>query len=144
MLYTCYLRQSIVYVPTVGKRGAVYTIIEPVAVVPVTDAKFVRRAFLDAIARENVTVLPHPKGTKWPPPVLLKYAGVKTWASFARDASTWNIEVNEGIYQVIGHRLHPKGYWVEDPDQKIEFPPGSTVDDVIERMIVILQDAARK
>jgi hypothetical protein len=143
MLYTCYLRQGVVYVPTVGKRGAVYTMIEPVAVVPATDTEGVRRAFLDAIARKNVAVLPHVKGTKWPRPVLLKYAGVRSWSAFARGTSLWHIEGNEGAYKIIGNRLHPKGYWVEDRDQKIEFPPGSTTDDVIDRMIAILQEAAR-
>jgi hypothetical protein len=33
---------------------------------------------------------------------------------------------------------------VEDPEQRVEFPPGTAVDQVIDRMIVILQDAARK
>jgi len=31
-----------------------------------------------------------------------------------------------------------------DPEQKIQFPARATVDDVIDRMIAILQDAARK
>jgi hypothetical protein len=143
MLFQSYLRHSVVYVPTTAKRGtSVYTAIEPVAVVPVTNTKGLRRAFLDTIARKNIAVTP-PTG-KWPAPLLLKYAGVKSWSAFARDASTWNIEENEDIYQIVGHRLHPKGYWVEDPNKKIEFPPGATVDDVINRMIAILQDAARR
>jgi hypothetical protein len=33
---------------------------------------------------------------------------------------------------------------VEDSDQKTDFPPGATADDVVERMITILQGAARK
>jgi hypothetical protein len=32
---------------------------------------------------------------------------------------------------------------VEDRNHKIELPPGSAIDDVIERMIAILQDAVR-
>ena len=143
MLFQLYLRHGIVYVPTTAKRGtSVYTAIEPVAVVPVTHSDGLRRAFLDTIGRKNIAVLP-PKG-KWPAPVLLKYAGVKTWAAFARDASVWNLEENDGVYRIVGHRVHAKGYWVEDPAQKIEFPPGATVDDVIDRMVAILQDAARR
>jgi hypothetical protein len=143
MLYECYLRNDTVYVPTVGKRGAVYTIIEPVAVVAVTDTEGLRRAFLDTIARKNIAVPPHPKGTKWPPPLMPKYARVKSWSLFARTSLSWNIKETEGIYKIVGHRLHPEGYWVEDADQKIVFPPGASVDDVIDRMIAILQDAAR-
>jgi hypothetical protein len=33
---------------------------------------------------------------------------------------------------------------VEDPDQTIEFPPGTTRDQVIDRMIAMLQEAARQ
>jgi hypothetical protein len=142
MLFQTYLRRGIVYLPTTAKRGtSVYTAIEPVAVVPVTNTEGLRRAFLETISRKNIAV-PLVKG-KRPPPVLLKYAGVKSWSSFAGDAITWNIEENDGLYAIVGHRLHPKGYWEEDPDQRIEFPPGSTMDDVIERMIAILQEAAR-
>ena len=142
MLFHAYLRCGIVYVPTVAKRDtAVYTDTEPVAVVPVANSGALRRALLDAIARKNPTI-PVPKG-KWPAPVLLKYAGVKSWSAFARDASLWSIEDNSGKYLIVGYRTHPKGYWEQDPGQKTEFPPGATVDDVIERMIAILQDAAR-
>ena len=111
MLYSCYLRQGIVYVPTVGKRGGVYTMIEPVAVVPVTNVEGLRCALLDAIARKNVAV-PPVKGT-WPPPLLPKYAGVKSSAAFVRGTLTWNIQENNGLYQIVGHRLHQDGYWVE-------------------------------
>jgi hypothetical protein len=142
MLYSCYLKNGVVYVPTVVqlKTGA-YTDVEPVAVLPITNTDGLRRAFLDAIAKKNV-IVSAPKG-KWPAPVLLKYAGVKTWPAFVRGASSWSIEEEDGIYRIVGYRTHPKAYWEEDPDQKIEFPPDTTVDTVIARMIAILQDAAR-
>lgn len=44
----------------------------------------------------------------------------------------------------MGYRTHRNGYWVADPHQKIDFAPEATVDEVVERMIAILQDAARK
>jgi hypothetical protein len=142
MLFHAYLRRGIVYVPTVAKRDtAVYTDTEPVAVVPVANSEALRRALLDAIARKNATI-PVPKG-KWPAPVLLKYAGIKSWSAFARDASLWSIEDDSGKYLIVGYRTHPKGYWEQDPDQKTVFPPGSTVDDVVASMIAFLQDAAR-
>jgi hypothetical protein len=43
----------------------------------------------------------------------------------------------------LGYRRHPDG-WHEDPEQKVDLPPGTTVDDVIDRMIAILQEAAQK
>jgi hypothetical protein len=101
-----------------------------------------RQALLNTMGRKNVTV-PVPKG-KWPAPVLLKYASVKTWPAFARDANVWSIDEEDGSYQIAGHRIHPKGYWERDPGQKIEFPPGTTVNTVVDRMIAILQEAARQ
>jgi hypothetical protein len=142
MLYSCYLRRNAVYVPTVGRRGGAYTEIEPISVVPAANIDGLRRAFLDTIDRKNIAV-PLLKG-KRPPPALLKYAGVKSWSAFARNASTWSIKENGGLYQIVGHKRHPEGYWVEDAEQKTDFPPGSTIDDVIDRMIAILQDAAQK
>lgn len=127
------------YVPTVGRRGGAYTNIEPVAVVPVANTDALRRALLDAIGRGNVPI-PLLKG-RHPPPVVLKYAGVKSWSAFARNASGWSIKDKSGSYEIVGYRTHVEGYWVEDPNQKIEFPAGTTLDAVIDRMIAILRDA---
>ncbi len=141
MLHNCYLRSSFVYVPTVGRRGGAYTDIEPVAVVPLANTDGLRRALLEAIGRGNVPV-PLLKG-QHPPPVVLKYAGVKSWSAFARNASSWSIKEKSGSYQIVGYRTHSDGYyWVEDSNQKIEFPLGTVVDAVVDRLIAILQNAA--
>ena len=50
----------------------------------------------------------------------------------------------DGNYQIGGYRDHPDGYWAPDPEKKVDFPPGSRVEVVIDRMIAILQDAARQ
>jgi hypothetical protein len=142
MLFHSYLRRGAVYVPTVVKlKTGAYMDIEPVAVVAVANTEALHRAFLDTTARQNA-VVPHPPKDDWPPPVLLKYAGVKTWSAFSRGTSVWSINEKDGAYQIIGYRTHAKGYWAEDTDQIMDFPPGTTIDDVIERMIAILQDAA--
>jgi hypothetical protein len=142
MLYHCILKNGIVYVPTVARvEAGGYMDIEPVAVVPISNTEGLRRVFRNTISGGN-TVIPTPTRANHPPPVLLKYAGVKSWAVFQRGASTWNIKEKDGNYQIVGYRTHRKGYWEEDSDHKIEFPSGSTVDDVIVRMISILQDAA--
>ena len=144
MLFHSYLRNGAAYVPTVVKlQTGAYVDVEPVAVTTVSDTDGLRRAFLDAVARKNAIVPPPPKDN-WPPPVLLKYAGVKTWSAFARNASIWSIEETKGHYQIVGYRDHPDGYWVPDPEKKIDFPPGSKVEVVIDRMIAILQDAAKE
>ena len=114
--------------------------VDPVAVVPAANTDGLRRALLEAIARKNA-IVPAPLKDDWPPPILLKYAGVKTWLAFARNAAVWSIQETDGNFLICGYRTHDKGYWEEDPVQKLVFHP---VRDVVERMIAILQDAARK
>jgi hypothetical protein len=109
-LYHCYLRNAVVYVPTVVKlQTGAYMDVDPVAVILVGDTQSLRRALLDSIARKNAIVSPPPKDN-WPPPVLLKYAGVKTWSAFARGASQWSIEDEDDKYQIVGYRTHRDGY----------------------------------
>src|ERR1700751_4039882 len=109
MLYHSYLKNGVVYVPTVAKlQTGAYTDIEPVAVVPVANKEALRHAFMDVIARKNA-IVPNPPKDDWPPPVLLKYAGVKTWSAFARGAATWSIDETDGKFQIIGYRDHPDG-----------------------------------
>ncbi len=141
MMYKCYLRKGVVYIPTTGKRGSVYTTIEPVAVVPVADSEALKKACLEAIARKNPVV--PPVTGKWPKPLLLKYAGVKSWSAFMRSASTWSIDVtDDGVFTIVGYQVHEDGYWTEDRNQDVNFAPGTNVGDVVDRMIEILHSAA--
>jgi hypothetical protein len=141
MLYKCYLRDGIVYVPTVGKRGGAYVIMEPIAVVPVTDSDGLRRAFAQAIGKGNPP-LPLLKGER-PPSVMLKYTRTKSWPAFVRSTLNWNIEVIDDRPQIVGHLLRPDGGLAEDHDHKIKFPPGTELEAVVDRLIPILQEAAR-
>jgi hypothetical protein len=145
MLFTCYLREGVVYIPTMAKRETepVYTTIEPVSVVPLSSSEEVRRALLETIARKNVLIpTPDPKALR-APPLILKYAGVKSWSAFFRNASTWNITEDDGVYKIMYYRKHPKGYWQPDLAREIQLPVGTTVDDVVDRMLTILQETAR-
>jgi hypothetical protein len=144
MLFHAYLRNGIIYVPTVAVRegGPVYTDIEPVSVVAAADTGALRRALLDAVAKGNVTV-PRPTGT-WPAPVLVKHAGVRTWSEFARNTLLWGIEEEAGIYQIVGYRRRHGGSWEQDAQQKTQFSAGTTIDLVVDRMTAILQKAARQ
>lgn len=138
-----YLRNYTVYVPTMGKMGqGFYRGVEPVAVVSASNTEALRQALAAAIARGNPDV-PTLLRREWPPPVLLKYAGVKSWSAFERGMLLWNIVEKDGIYQIAGHTKQPNGMWKEDPEQMIKFTPETSLDIVIDRMITILQDATR-
>jgi len=143
MLYNCYLKKGIVYLPTVVKQGtAVYMNTEPVTAARVDDTEELRRALRNTIPKTNPFVAPSVEDAR-NPPVLLKYTGDKTWSAFKRGTLHWSIYEKDGMYRIAGHRTHRKGYWERDPDQTIELPAGTRIDDVVERMIGVLQDAAR-
>jgi hypothetical protein len=143
MHFNLYLRKGAVFVPTTGlvSKGP-YREMEPVAVVPLSTPLAVRQALRDTISRGNPPAPRYPPGGH-PQPVVVKYAGVKSWSAFARSALPWSINESDGNYQIMGYSRHPDG-WREDPNQKFNLPAGSTVDDAIDRMIAILQNAARQ
>jgi hypothetical protein len=144
MLHRCVLRKDLVYLPTVVNQGiALYMDVEPVTVVSVTDTEGLRRVLRDTIPKENPFVAPSIEDARRRP-ILLKYTGDKSWPALMRKACDWSIKRTDGTYEIAGHHFHEKGYWEEDPEQTIEFPPETTVDDVVERMIAILQNAAKE
>jgi hypothetical protein len=144
MLYKMYLKNGNVYLPTTVSQGtARYMTVEPVTVVPVYDTERLRYAFQDTIPKQNRFVPPSVEDASRPP-VLLKYTGDKSWSAFMRDTSPWSIYEKDGKYQIEGYRTHSEGYWEEDPNNVIEFPAGTEIGHVIDRMIAILQDAAKQ
>jgi hypothetical protein len=145
MLITCYLRAGTVYVPTVARRvsGPIYTEIEPISVVSLSSFDSVRQALRESLKRGNAIIPdPGPRELR-APPTILKYARVHSWSAFFRIASTWSIRDDDGLFKIIGYRKHPKGYWEQDIENEITFPSGTNVDEVIDRMIAILQETAR-
>jgi hypothetical protein len=145
MLCTCYLRDGVVYVPTMARRRSepIYTNIEPVSVVPLNNTQAVRRALLETIARKNAVIPDRGPKDLRAPPLLPKYAGVRSLSAFYRNASTWSIIEDDRVYKILPYRKHPKGYWQPDLAQEIQFPVGTTTDDVVDRMIAILQETVR-
>jgi len=139
-----YLRKGTVYVPTMGKMDkGFYRGVEPVAVLSASNTEGVREALQAAIARGNPTV-PMLRRREWPPPILLKYASVKYWSDFERGMLFWTIKEKDGTFRIAGQSKQPDRMWRDDPEQIIVFPPGSAVNDAIERMVGMVQNAARR
>ena len=144
MLYQFYLKKGTVYIPTtVNQARAVYMEVEPVTVVPVADTEALRRAMRETIPKENRFVPPSIEDAR-KPGVVLKYTGDKSWPAFMRGTLPWSIYEKDGKYQIEGYHIHRKGYWERDKSQTIEFPAGTSLDVVIDRMIAILQEAAKE
>jgi hypothetical protein len=143
MICDLYLRNGIIYIPTMGEMDkGFYRGIDPVAVVPISNTEALRHASADMIARGNPRV-PIVRRREWPPPILLKYAGVKSWSTFERGMRLWSITDREGKFQIVEQKKQPDRMWRDDPEQLVKFPPGASVDDVVDRMVAIMQDVAR-
>jgi hypothetical protein len=137
-----HLRNGIVYIPTMAKMDkGFYRGVEPVAVVSVSNTDALRQAIVETIARGNPDA-PMLRRREWPAPVVLKYAGVRSWSAFERGAQFWTIEERNGRFQIAGQRLQPDGMWNDDPDRTITLPVGTPIDEVAQRMISILQKEA--
>jgi len=143
MLMGCYLREGKVYVPVQAKTEAgFYMDIEPVEVAAVPDTEGLRRALLATYARGNPGV-PTPARNERSRPVVLRHAGVKSWARFAHNADVWQMDLRRGACRIIGQQRSADGGWVDDPDQVITFPPDAGIEAVVERLVTILQAVAR-
>lgn len=139
-----YMRNGTVYIPTMGiMEKGFYRGIEPVAVVSATNAEALREALAATITRGN-PIVPKLRRREWPPPVILKYAGVRSWSAFERGMLAWEIEKTDGIFQIAVNTKRANGMWLGDPEQTITFPLGTSVDEVVDRMVSTLQRAARQ
>ena len=139
-----YLRNGTVFIPTMGKMGkGFFRDVEPVAVVAVSETDELYKAIAEAIARGNPDVS-IPQRSEWPRPLLLKYAGVKSQSAFERSMLLWSLDDEDGIVHINSYARSPNRMWVRVPERRITFAIGSPVKEAIDRMIAILQDAARE
>ncbi len=142
MLLNIYLRKGIVYLPTLSKtEDGVYKIGEPVAIVPVSETGHLKQAFLETASRGNPKI-PNPPRDARQVFVLPKYAGVKSMAAFYRDLQIWEISDYDNVYEIVGKKRRPDRGWEDDPENVVTFPPGTKLDEVIERAVAILRSAA--
>lgn len=137
-----YLRNGTVYVPTMGRVDKGFFLgIEPVAVVAVSETEALHKAVAETIVRGNRGV-PMPKRSEWPKPILLKYARVKSWSAFERGMQLWGLEERDSVFVIDSYSKSPNRMWVKVPEKRITFPAGTPVNEVVDRMIAILQEAA--
>jgi hypothetical protein len=119
----------------------------PVASVPVEQTEGLQQAILAAIERGNppisrdqARVLIHGKGSP-----VLKATGARSWYVLDRQTSgLWSLVEKDGVYQIrVDQPMEPRG-WHEDKTKRVEFPPGTSVEDVINRLIAMIQERAQQ
>jgi hypothetical protein len=143
------LYKGVVYIATscrVGKAGF-YVADTPLESVPVQRTEELRRAMMTAIARGNPTIsrdqaraLIHGKDD-----LLLKAIGARSWDVLDRQTKgLWSIVDKDGVYQIrVDQPMEPRG-WHEDKTKRVEFPPGTSVEDVIGHLIAMIQERAQQ
>ena len=139
MLFVCYLRNGIVYLPSEAKiRTGGYQDIDPIAVVPFEKTDDIRSAIKGIIARGN-PIIESDNDLEFS---LFKYAGVSSWSAFDKNAFCWIVNNLTGPYKIVGQRKGVPRGWVDDPDQTVVLPMGATVDDLCDRLIAIVKAKA--
>jgi len=134
-----YLRQGIAYIPTSAKTEAgFYLQTAPVAVVKVSDNKEFEKTLKRFIAAGN-PIIPTPKPDTFPKPDLHKYANVKSWSKFEKEASYWSLYSQDGIYEFGPYRRLENRGWEPDLRKIEKFPASSSIDDIVCRVVTTVQ-----
>ena len=143
------LHKRIVYIPTsyrVESDGFFYEH-APLQSVPVEQTERLRQAILTSIERGNPPIsrdeVRNLSIDKNPP--MLAATGARSWDALDRQMQgSWSIKDKDGIYQIrVDEPMQPRG-WHEDKTKRVEFPPGTPVEDVIDRLIAMIQECARQ
>jgi hypothetical protein len=140
------LHDGIVHIPTSYRSGFLIDD-APIESVPAEQTERLRHAIFAAIERGNPSISRNEANTlvgrKDHP--LLKAARVRSWYALDRQTKgLWSVAENGGFYQIrVDEPMQPRG-WHEDKSKRIEFPPGTPVEDVIDRLIAMIQECARQ
>jgi hypothetical protein len=143
------LYNGTIYIPTshIVERDGFFFEGAPLDSVPVEQTERLRQAILTAtergnplISRDQARVLIHDKGSP-----LLKATGARSWNALDRQTEgLWSLRGKNAVYEIrVNQPMEPRG-WHEDKTKRVEFPPDTPVEDVIDRLIAMIQECARQ
>jgi hypothetical protein len=130
-----YLRRGTVYVPTMGRTEAGYWLgIEPVDVESVADADALKGVLLRAINRGN-PIVPTPTRKHFPPDVMRRHCGMKSFSAFERTAQLWSISQNADSCVICPWRRSARyrGAWEEDHERETVVPADISLEEIARR-----------
>ena len=143
-LWNVYACNGKVVVPTLAQTEAgFYMEKEPVEVAAETDEAAIAAAIARAMSRGNPSIPTPPRGAKLPPPVVLRPAGVRSWAALERIARTWSIAEDHGRFRLVPQKRTPPRGWSEDESGALLLPAGSAPFDAARRMAALVAESAR-
>lgn len=142
------LYKGSVYIPTsyIVERDGFFFDGAPITSVPVDDTEKLREALRTAFSRGNPPIsraeVSARRDAKNSP--TLAATGARSWNALDRQMKgSWHLVEKDGLYQIrVDEPMKPRG-WHEDKSRRIEFPPGTPLENVIDRLIAMIQDCAR-
>jgi hypothetical protein len=135
-----YVRDGLAYIPTAARTEAGFHVdIEPVDVVPVADLCELAQAIKRALVRGHPQIPTPTRASGLPKPIVLKYAKMKSWPSFERTASYWQFSKFDETFQIEQWQPGPEGGWVSDPAHTKHMPPGTSLDDAVNKVTRMIQ-----
>jgi hypothetical protein len=136
---TFYLRRGTVYVPTMAQTEAGYWLgVEPVVVEKVADADALKGVLLRAMNRGN-PIVPTPTREHFPPDVMRRHCGMKSFSAFERTAQRWSISQRGDSYVICpwSRSARYRGAWEEDHERKTIVPAAMTFEEIARRVASI-------
>ncbi len=143
------LHGGIVYIPTsyrVERKGFFFEN-APIESVSVNQIPKLREAIVRAIGRGNpsISLNQYKSLSSSKRSVLLEATGTRSWDVLDRQINgLWSVTEIDGQYVIrVKQPMQPRG-WHEDKTKRVQFPPGTPVEDVIDRLIAIIQECDRQ
>jgi|SRR5579863_1448034 len=148
MTVSLILHNGVVLIPTSYTiQKGFYFEHSPIEAVPVEKTQELREVLLAAVERGNPPVSRAEakalSGSKSTP--MLKATGARSWNALdLQIKGSWSLKDRNGVYKIqVDRPAQPRG-WQEDSDKSVEFPPGTSLDDVISRLIAMIQERAQQ
>ena|ERR1700722_16719139 len=149
MIVSPLLYKDTVYIPTtyIVEGGGPFFEGTPLEAVPVEQTKRLRLAILAAVNRGNAPIsraeVTVARTANIPP--MLAATGARSWYVLDRQMKgSWSLVEKDGTYQIrVDQPMEPRG-WHEDKSKRMEFPAGTLLEDVIDRLIAMIQERAQQ
>ncbi len=145
MNVTVWLKGKRIYIPTVFTTQGIHRSMPPVDILPVDDAAGVSAILIRRMIRGKVTIPPQTyEERERQSKITLQAFGFRSWSTFMRNASPWDIAVRNGCFVIQGYRKGDMGGFVPYSAQVTVFAPDTPIEAVASRMVAILQETAAK
>ena len=130
MLWHVYLRKGMVFIPTVATTDAGFFMdIDPVSLVESESKQRVIEEIKATVAKGNPLVAT-PARASFPKPVVVKYANVKSWAAFEKNAFCWKIFKKDSSFQLRPQRKSLFRGWEDDLSRSETFDGETAIEEL--------------